>query len=100
MSDPFYVGDVLALTTRFFSPTGYDPAQGAGSLVDPAVVGLSIRNPLGTVAAPVASRVATGIYFAEQSLSLGGVWHWRWAGTGAYQGALEGHLPVASTRFP
>ena len=93
------VGDILSFTLQCFSPSGYDPAAG-GSHVAPGAVRMSFRNPLGTITTVTPSQVATGVYYGEMPIDMGGVWRWRGVATGGgWQGAIEGAEPVASSTF-
>lgn len=77
--------------------------------VDPASVYMQIMNPQGSVATfgyiPAGSGVgsilkdSTGNYYADVLASIGGDWHYRWAGEKTNWAAAEGTFSVNHTVF-
>lgn len=77
-----------------------------GTATDPTAVLLTVRRPDGTHAVygyptPGAdgtlTKQGTGVYYQDVACSLGGLWHWRLAGTGAVAVAAEGEFWVWGT---
>lgn len=67
-----------------------------GALTDPGAVTLKIRDPEGTQTTPTTTKSGTGIYFADLTAALEGLYHYRFEGTAPALGAAEGKLEVRS----
>lgn len=65
-------------------------------LTDPGVVTLKVRDPEGTQTTPTVTRAGTGLYYADVTPALEGLYHYRFEGTSPAKGAAEGKLEVRS----
>jgi hypothetical protein len=66
------------------------------TLTDPGAVTLRVRDPEGTETTPATTQGGTGIYFADVTPALEGLYHYRFEGTAPAAGAAEGKLEVRS----
>jgi len=92
MNDDYNIGDVALLSCEFKNPR-------RGTRVDPTDVFCKIRKPGQDPLDIPVSRTAPGIYEAEIDLDVSGTWHYRFAGTGAYQAADEDEFKVQADAF-
>lgn len=65
-----------------------------GVLTDPTTVTATVRAPSGSVTAPTALWRSVGVWGAVVTLNEAGVWWYRFVGTGAVEGVVEGSLSV------
>lgn len=66
-----------------------------GSLVDPTSVTLYVRNPSGdleTITGVI--RQSIGVYYFDYTFTVGGMYRYRMAGSGAVVAAEEGSVPI------
>lgn len=93
----FDVGDVVRLAGNFQNQSGTD--------VDPGVVTVKVKNPIGAVTAYVYGtdaeviRDSAGNYHADIAADKEGVWFYRWEGSGVNKGAGEDSFTVADSQF-
>lgn len=73
----------------------------AGTPTDPTAVTLAIRDPTGALVtpAPTPTHGATGAYTYNLSVTMAGVWRYRFAGTGAVVAAEEAKVFARSSSF-
>lgn len=69
----------------------------AGADTDPTGVTFKIHSPSGiettrTYGVSGITKTGTGVYYSDITLDEGGVWTYRWAGTGALVAAGQGSL--------
>lgn len=88
-------GDMVRLTATY--------TASGGAQVDAATVILQVMNPLGSVSTwgyPASiTKDSTGNYYADVLASIGGNWHYRWAGLQTNWSAGEGTFAVNQTVF-
>ena len=88
-------GDVVRVSVVF--------AASNGVFADPTTIVVRYKTPTGTTTAwtyGVNSEVvkdAVGKYRADISVTAGGIWNFRWEGTGVLQGAAQGTFEVTAT---
>jgi uncharacterized protein YfaS (alpha-2-macroglobulin family) len=86
----FDVGDEVRLAAVFKNI--------AGTLIDPAVVNVTITNPAGTATTytyPVTViKDSTGNYHIDVDANAPGTWTWRWYSTGSGKAAQKGSFRV------
>jgi hypothetical protein len=93
----YLIGNAVRSTVRFRSPSG--------AFVDPAVVQVLVRIPVGTVTtyvygvAPEVVKVNVGIYYIDMPLTAAGEWHVRWEGIGTNQAAVEHQFLCQASSF-
>ena len=68
-----------------------------GSDTDPTTVVFKIHSPSGvettrTYGVSGVTKTGTGVYYSDITLDEGGVWSYRWTGTGALVAAGQGTL--------
>ena len=91
------VGDLVRLGVTFTDATGTAGDPTVVKLAYKPVRGTVVTLTYGTDAALIKS--ATGVYYADVSVTAGGDWVYRWTGTGALQAATEGQFVAALTAF-
>jgi uncharacterized protein YjdB len=91
MADTYNVGDGVRITATFTDITG--------AINDPTTVTFQAKDPHGAVITNPATKQSTGIYYADLVLTAPGIWHYRWAGTGAVTAAIEGQLTARPSAF-
>ena len=75
------------------------------SPLDPNVVTLRYKNPAGTITVWVyltdaqVVRDSVGLFRADINANAGGVWSFRWEGTGPAQGAGQDTFTVTATNI-
>ena len=94
-ADLYDIGDVVRLTGTF-SVDGVD--------TDPTTVTLKVKDPSKNVATYTyalaeLTKSDTGIYYRDISLDEGGIWWYRWEGTGTVESAEEGKFGVSMSEF-
>lgn len=52
-----------------------------GTLVDPASVTLTVREPDGTTTTPTPLNPSVGVYQYTLTFDEAGIWRWQWSGT-------------------
>lgn len=70
-----------------------------GSVTDPTVVTVRVKNPLGTVTTPAATQESPGVYHVDVTLDESGTWWYRFEGTGAVVAAEETAFNVRDSHF-
>lgn len=65
------------------------------NLADPTTVVCSVRTPDGVVAEYTPTKLSTGIYYYDLTLTQSGVYTFRYAGTGALIAASDKNFTVA-----
>jgi hypothetical protein len=75
-----------------------------GAKVDPTTVVFKVKDTLGTVTEPAATKDAVGEYHTDITVTeaaggLGGTWYWRAEGTGAAVAANETFFTVRTSQF-
>lgn len=73
------VGETVPLTVTFYAD------QASGTLADPTVVTLSIRNPFGVTTTPTPIRLSAGVWTYAWTPLIGGAHEVRWDGEGAVE---------------
>lgn len=86
----YIAGTNIVLTVNFKSA--------AGVLTDPTTVTAEVRLPDGTIAALTVAKTAVGIYTANYTPLVNGLFAYRFEGAGALVAAAEGAF-VAQTTF-
>lgn len=88
------VGDLRRLTASFYNSTG--------NVVDPTKVTLEVEAPDDTLstyyysgATSTITKVSTGVYRKDVSLTLPGVYEYDWTGTGTAQAHEGGSFKVS-----
>ena len=82
----YYVGSKVRLTGTFTV---------SSTNTDPTTVKVRVKKPDGTITAYTyvtdaeVVKSATGIYYIDVTLTLGGTWTYRWEGTGTVVAASE-----------
>lgn len=90
MTDTVYpLGQTVTLTARFTV---------GGVLTDPSSTALTVRSPSGTVTTPTPDAPSTGVRTYLLVCNEPGLWTYRFEGTGAAAGVLEGSLNVATSQ--
>jgi hypothetical protein len=92
----FFQGNLVRVQVTFTDITGV--------VTDPTVVTAKIENPSKVITTYVylatadIVRVSTGVYYIEVDLNQGGIWFYRFEGTGALKAASQDSLKcVAET---
>lgn len=88
-------GDMVRIMATFVAS--------GNTVVDPASVYMQLMNPLGSVSTwgyPASiTKDSVGVYYADALASVGGDWHYRWAGQNTNWAAAEGTFSVNKTVF-
>jgi hypothetical protein len=95
MANIYDIGDAVRVKATF---------SVSGTATDPTTVTLKVKDPSGTIstytyALSEVTKETTGIYYKDIMFDEGGMWHYRWEGTGTVQAAGEGLLIVQETKF-
>lgn len=90
-------GDRVRLSVQFKTIDGVNS--------DPTTITISLRPPkLETVvysynlSPAIVSRTGTGAYYIDVDVNIGGVWRYKWNGTGNLTVAEEGQIFVRDSR--
>lgn len=89
MSDQIQVGDLVTFTAAF-------AAVATNAAVNPTTVVITVRDPNGNPTTPVVSNPSLGVYQAQETITIPGLWQWKATGTGAAvaQGWASFTVPV------
>lgn len=89
------VGDLVRLSAAF--DNGATPPVAT----DPTAVTLQIKDPTGALVTPAPTPIkdSTGHYHHDLSVTLAGVWRYRFAGTGAVVAAEEAKVFARDSAF-
>lgn len=94
MTQEFHPGSAATMTCSFYVGT---------ALTDPTTITLKVMSPDGTVTTythpATITRVSTGIYTKDVTLTVEGSWWWRWEGTGSAQATDEGWVECIRSPF-
>lgn len=86
------IGDQPRLYVRFY-------AIDTDALADPTNAYIIIRTPARAETSHAATKVSTGVYYYDLSLTTDGDWYWRGFGTGAVVAAGERKLVVRESKL-
>ena len=91
MANVYDIGDIVRVSVEFKNLTG--------TLTDPTTVTLKYRDPSGvltdwTVTAGEIVKDGVGLYHADVSPTVAGIWAYRFVGVGTLQAAEEGTFLV------
>lgn len=95
--DQIHVGDDLRLPAEFKNT--------AGTLIDPGVVKVKVKDPDGTETEYTYGtdaelvKTAIGAYHIDVPVTAPGVWRWKFFSTGSGKAANEGSFKVEETYF-
>lgn len=70
-----------------------------GTPTNPINVTLTLRDPCGATYAPAITNPSTGLFAANFTPQIAGVWHYRWQGTGNFDAAHEDTFEISSSDF-
>lgn len=85
------VGDLVRCSAVFTDPV-------TGERVDPDTVTFQVKPPSGLEEMPV-EQDGVGEYHVDVDATAVGLWRYRFAGEGAFQGAVEGYFNVRPSAF-
>jgi len=96
MANIYDLGDLVQLKGNFTSGSVY---------VDPSIIELRIRNPLGayssyTYASGAVKKSTTGRYYMDLFVNDEGQWWYRFYGSGTVIAADENYFVVEPSEFP
>jgi hypothetical protein len=86
MSNSYIIGNILVLSGVF--------KTAAGVLIDPTTVTLNVRLPDGTTVTPAVTHDSTGMYHANYQPAIGGIFYYRFVGTGAAIAAAQQQFTI------
>ena len=82
----YSIGDIVLVTATF--------TDVSGNLIDPSAVTCAYKITNSSASTAAVTHVSTGIYTAQISIAIDGLYTYRFAGTGAAQAAKEGVFTV------
>lgn len=86
-NNTYDIGDVVRCQATF--------TNSAGTALDPTGLTFKFKTPAGVVTTYTYGvdgqllRTTTGVYYVDLNVTIDGIWHYRFDGTGSGQGASE-----------